>query len=148
LISIILTHDIALQVRHVATLKTGESVGYDRAYIAPFNVRIATLGIGFADGYPRDLGNGAGQVAIRGSLFSVAGNVCMDMMMVELGPVEDKESPGAQVVVGDTAILWGPGDDEEGEGLVRLQDIAALLNTTQSALSCGLDKERVLRQYE
>jgi alanine racemase len=133
-------------VRHVATLKKGESVGYDRAYIAPRNVRIATLTVGFADGYPRELGNGVGKVSIRGHLFPVTGNVCMDMLMVELGPAEEKDSPGAQVVVGDTVILWGPGNDED-EGLVRLQDIAAALKTTQSALTCGLDKERVLRQY-
>lgn len=134
-------------VRHVATLKEGESVGYDRAYVAEMNVRIATLTIGFADGYPRDLGNGVGRVSIRGHLFPVAGNVCMDMLMVELGPAGDKEGIGAQVVVGDTAVLWGPDDGEEGEGHVRLQDLAAKLKTTQSALTCGLNKERVLRQY-
>jgi len=134
-------------VRHVATLKAGESVGYDRAYVAPTNVRIATLTIGFADGYPRDLGNGLGRVSIKGHLFPVAGNVCMDMLMVELGPAEDEHGVGAQVAVGDTAILWGPDDGEEGEGHVRLQDVAATLKTTQSALTCGLNKERVLRQY-
>lgn len=141
-------HFITCQVRHVAILKSGESVGYDRAYIAQNKIRIATLAIGFADGYPRDLGNGVGKVAIRGSLFPVVGNVCMDMLMVDLGPAEEKDSPGAKIVVGDTAILWGPSDDEDGEGLVRLQDVAALLKTTQSALTCGLNKERVLRRYE
>jgi alanine racemase len=134
-------------VRHVAILKEGESVGYDRAYVAPMNVRIATLTIGFADGYPRELGNGVGKVSIRGHLFPVAGNVCMDMLMVELGPAGDKHGAGAQVIVGDTAILWGPDDGEEGEGHVPLKDLAATLKTTQSALTCGLNKERVLRQY-
>eukprot|EP00537_Pseudo-nitzschia_pungens_P011942 CAMPEP_0172386958 /NCGR_PEP_ID=MMETSP1061-20121228/4395_1 /TAXON_ID=37318 /ORGANISM="Pseudo-nitzschia pungens, Strain cf. pungens" /LENGTH=839 /DNA_ID=CAMNT_0013116501 /DNA_START=361 /DNA_END=2880 /DNA_ORIENTATION=+ len=134
-------------VRHVASLKEGESVGYDRAYVASMNVRIATLTIGFADGYPRELGNGVGSVSIRGHLFPVAGNVCMDMLMVELGPAGDTDGIGAQVVVGDTAILWGPDDGEEGEGHVRLRDVAATLKTTQSALTCGLNKERVLRQY-
>lgn len=134
-------------VRHVAVLKKGDSVGYDRAYVAPMSVRIATLTIGFADGYPRELGNGVGKVSIRGHLFPVAGNVCMDMLMVELGPAGDKHGVGAQVVLGDTAILWGPDDGERGEGHVRLQDLAAILKTTQSALTCGLNKERVLRQY-
>eukprot|EP00934_Nitzschia_sp_Nitz4_P002656 Nitzschia sp. Nitz4//scaffold13_size275219//42115//44327//NITZ4_000846-RA/size275219-augustus-gene-0.251-mRNA-1//-1//CDS//3329535930//2646//frame0 len=134
-------------VRHVATLRKGESVGYDRAYVAERDVRIATLTIGFADGYPRELGNSNGQVAIRGMIFPVVGNICMDMMMVELGDAGDKLSAGAQVVVGDTAILWGPADDEEGEGLVKLKDIAQKLKTTQSALTCGLDKDRVLRKY-
>ena len=138
---------LVASVRHVAILKEGESVGYDRAYIAKMSVRIATLTIGFADGYPRELGNGVGRVSIKGHLFPVAGNVCMDMLMVELGPAADNNSPGAGVIVGDTAILWGPGDEEDSEGPVPLKDIAATLKTTQSALTCGLDKERVLRQY-
>ena len=134
-------------VRHVAVLREGETVGYDRAYVAPMNVRIATLTIGFADGYPRELSNGLGSVSIRGHLFPVAGNVCMDMLMVELGSAEDKNGIGAQVIVGDTAILWGPDDGEEGGGHVRLSDVAVSLKTTESALTCGLNKERVLRQY-
>ena len=134
-------------VRHVAILQKGESVGYDRAYIAPYDVRIATLTIGFADGYPRDLGNGVGRVQIRGEAFPVAGNVCMDMLMVELGPSEDRTGIGATITVGDTAVLWGPVDENEKEGMVRLQDIAGRLKTTQSALTCGLDKTRVLRKY-
>mmetsp|Transcript_3148 Transcript_3148/g.4666 ORF Transcript_3148/g.4666 Transcript_3148/m.4666 type:complete len:648 (-) Transcript_3148:413-2356(-) len=123
-------------VRHVAVLKEGESVGYDRAYIAPHDVRIATLAIGFADGYPRELGNGRGHVCIRESLFKVVGNVCMDMLMVELGPAYEY----SEVRVGDTAILWG------GSG-VPLATVASSLGTTQSALTCGLDKTRVLREY-
>ncbi|VEU35805.1 unnamed protein product [Pseudo-nitzschia multistriata] len=138
---------LVASVRHVATLRAGESVGYDRAYVAPTSVRIATLTIGFADGYPRELGNGVGSVSIRGHLFSVAGNVCMDMLMVELGPAGETNGPGAAVAVGDVALLWGPDEGEEGEGHVRLRDVAEALGTTQSALTCGLNKERVLRKY-
>jgi alanine racemase len=138
---------LTASVRHVAILQAGSSVGYDRAYIAPINVRIATLTIGFADGYPRDLGNGRGKVSIRGALFPIAGNVCMDMLMVDLGPAEDVESIGAQVCVGDKAILWGPEHGDDSEGQIRLQDLAQTLKTTQSALTCGLNKARVQRQY-
>eukprot|EP00977_Amphora_coffeiformis_P018026 scaffold6091_cov164-Amphora_coffeaeformis.AAC.10 len=139
-------------VRHVAILKKGDTVGYDRAYVAPHDVRIATLTIGFADGYPRELGNGVGKVQIRGAVFPVAGNVCMDMLMVDLGPAHEKVGIGANVVVGDTAVLWGPLDEDvenggDNQGMVRLQDIAATLKTTQSALTCGLDKMRVRRQF-
>jgi len=139
---------LTASVRHVSVIKEGDSVGYDRAYTATMDVRIATLTIGFADGYPRDLGNGVGRVSIRGSTFPVAGNVCMDMMMVELGPAGDTTGAGASVAVGDVATLWGPEGPEDGsDGLVRLQDIAASLKTTQSALTCGLDKVRVERKY-
>ena len=160
-------------VRHVAVLQKGESVGYDRAYVATRNVRIATLTIGFADGYPRVLGNGVGRVEIRGQVFPVAGNVCMDMLMVDLGSAEETDSIGSSVTVGDVAVLWGPSwqNDEEDEedikdataaddedeqqpnkhkndqGQVRLKDLAEQLETTQSALTCGLDKIRVRRQF-
>ena len=125
-------------VRHVAIVKQGESVGYERAFIAPYNVRIATLAIGFADGYPRDLGTGRGTVAIRSKRYPVAGTVCMDMTMIMLGPAEEE----TDVRVGDTAILWGGGDDG-----VPLKDVAETLGTTQSALTCGLNKSRILREY-
>jgi len=139
---------LTASVRHVSVIKAGDSVGYDRAYTALMDVRIATLTIGFADGYPRELGNHVGRVSIRGSTFPVAGNVCMDMMMVELGPA-GAAGPGALVNVGDVATLWGPeGPDDDTDGLVRLQDIAKNLKTTQSALTCGLDKVRVERKYK
>jgi alanine racemase len=135
-------------VRHVSILKKGDSVGYDRAYIAPFDVRIATVAIGFADGYPRDLGNGVGKVCIHGCAFPIAGNVTMDMLMVDLGPAEDT-GVGSTVVVGDMAILWGPSeeDGDGDEGVIRLQDVAAMLKTTQSALTCNLNKLRIQREY-
>ena len=106
--------------------------------------------MGFADGYPRELGNGRGRVAIRGNVYPVVGNVCMDMLMVELGganetnTTEENDIDGV-VVVGDTAILWGPSED--GEHLVRLADLAEQLKTTQSALTCGLNRSRVIRKY-
>ena len=140
-------------VKHVATIKKGESVGYDRAYVASHDVRIATLTLGFADGYPRDLGNGVGKVSIRGSLYPVAGNVCMDMIMLDLGSVDiDGGGDESDVIVGDTAVLWGPEQMEfeecgSGSGLVPLAELATLLKTTQSALTCGLDKIRVRRDY-
>jgi len=132
-------------VRHVAVIKVGESVGYDRAFVANRKTRIATLTCGFADGYPRELGNGVGKVAIRGKTFPVAGNVCMDMMMVNLGDEDDEL--GMLVEVGDAAYLWGPANDNDGDGLVKLKDIASLLKTTQSALTCGLEKTRVVRKW-
>lgn len=139
---------LSATVKHVAIIKQGESVGYDRAYVAPRDVRIATLTVGFADGYPRELGNGVGKVSIRGRTFLVAGNVCMDMLMVDLGPADGAVGVGSSVAVGDTAVLWGPEEasvEECGDGLVPLAELAATLKTTQSALTCGLDKLRVQR---
>jgi len=72
----------------------------------------------------------------------------MDMLMVELGSEDDVTGAGAKVCMGDRGVLWGPEDDGDAEGtIIRLQDIANELGTTQSALTCGLNKVRVERRY-
>ena len=137
---------LTASIRHVAVLDKGESVGYDRAYVADRPIRMATIALGFADGYPRELGNEKGKVAIHGSVFPIIGNICMDMLMVELGDADDQRGPGSKVCVGDIAVFWGPEHDEDGDGVVRLQDVASTLNTTLSALTCALSP-RVRREY-
>jgi len=139
---------LSARVRHVSIMNPGDTVGYDRAYVAYSRTRIATLSIGFADGYPRDLGNNVGRVSIRGMIFPIAGNVCMDMLMVDLGEVEDGNDHynGSLVQVGDEAILWGPDESSSNNGLIQLSDLASTLKTTQSALTCGLNIERVERK--
>ena len=64
---------LSVTVKRVAIIKQGESVGYDRTYVAPLDVRIATLIVGFADGYLRELGYRVGRVSIRGRIFPMAG---------------------------------------------------------------------------
>lgn len=85
------------QVKH---LKKGESVSYNRRSIMQQDAIIATVRIGYADGYPRNLGNGAGKVRIRGQLAEVVGAVCMDMFMIDI-----TEIPGVQA--GDEVIIFG-----------------------------------------
>lgn len=119
---------LCVMVKHVAIIQCGERVGYDCVYVAPHDLRIATLTIGFVDGYPHDLGNGVGRVLIRRATFLVMGNVCMDMMMVDLGLVGEGDvhhhdderhgvvdSVGCHVLLGDVAVLWGPEGMDSGE---------------------------------
>jgi alanine racemase len=73
--------------------------------------------------------DGIGKVAIRGAVFNIVGNVCMDMVMVAPNPAEETDGISATVVIGDTAVLWGPFEDDQGEGLVRLQDVSTTLKT-------------------
>ncbi|MBI1184168.1 bifunctional UDP-N-acetylmuramoyl-tripeptide:D-alanyl-D-alanine ligase/alanine racemase [bacterium] len=82
------------QVRQVAM---GESVGYSRRWFAGRNSLIATIPIGYADGFSRALSNGAGGVYIHGKWAPVVGSVCMDMLMVDVTEVEAKE--GDEVVI-------------------------------------------------
>lgn len=97
------------QLKNVSTLKTtisqikkiqkGESVGYSRKGVAEKNSTIATVRIGYADGYPRNLSNGAGSMFVNGKLAPVIGNVCMDMTMLDITGIDAGE--------GDDVMVFG-----------------------------------------
>ena len=99
--------EIEKQLQNVATFKTvisqiskvekGDSIGYSRKYIAEKDTRIATIPIGYADGIPRLIGNKKGFVIIKGQKVPIVGNVCMDMLMADLGEITAKE--GDEVVI-------------------------------------------------
>ena len=72
------------QVAQVKTVKKGDTVGYGRAYIAKNEMNIAIIPVGYADGFRRSLGNGKGSIFINGQVFYTVGNVCMDMVIVDI----------------------------------------------------------------
>lgn len=72
-------------IAQIRRVQKGESVGYGRGTILEKDTTVATIRIGYADGFPRSLGNGKGNVLIRGEAYSTIGNVCMDMTMIDLG---------------------------------------------------------------
>ncbi len=94
-------------ITHVSQLKqveAGETVGYSRKGIATKATTIATIAIGYADGFDRRFSNGVGKVNINGTLCPVIGNVCMDMTMIDVTGVVVKE--GDEVIVfGDSPTL-------------------------------------------
>lgn len=85
------------QIKH---LKAGESVSYNRKTTVSRDSVIATIRIGYADGYPRRLGNGTGRVWLKGQLAPVAGTVCMDMIMIDVTGI-------AGVHEGDDVVIFG-----------------------------------------
>lgn len=84
------------QIKH---LKKGQSVGYSRKGMLSDNAKIATIGIGYADGYDRRFSNGVGKVLVNGNIAPVIGNVCMDMTMIDI--------TGIEASVDDEVILFG-----------------------------------------
>ncbi len=88
-------------VSQVRTVAAGESVGYGRAARLDRPTRVATLAVGYADGFRRSLGRGVGSVVARGRELPVLGNVCMDMIMVDAGACPDLRP-------GDDAEVFGP----------------------------------------
>ncbi|KAA9331513.1 bifunctional UDP-N-acetylmuramoyl-tripeptide:D-alanyl-D-alanine ligase/alanine racemase [Hymenobacter busanensis] len=96
-------------VSQIKQLPAGETVGYGRrGDAADYPRRIATLAIGYADGYDRRFSRGVGEVLIRGQRAPLVGNVCMDMCMVDVSGIADVQE-------GDTALVFG-----EGLGLTEL----------------------------
>jgi len=128
------------QLRNVTTLKTtisqikkvkaGESVGYSRKGMANKDSIIATVRIGYADGYPRLLSNGVGKMLVNGQLAPVIGNVCMDMTMLDITGIEAAE--------GDEVIVFGEG--------LPVSHVASWAQTIAYEILTGIS-QRVKRVY-
>jgi alanine racemase len=121
-------------IAHLHTVQPGDSVSYNRTFVASRPSRIAVLPMGYADGYNRLLSN-RGVVLIGGRRAPVVGRVCMDMTMVDVTNV-----PGVQI--GHEAILIG----QQGQERITAQDLAAWQQTIPYEILCAIGP-RVPRQY-
>lgn len=125
---------LAATVVQVRALKTGDSVSYNRQFVAPRTSRIAVLPIGYADGYSRALSN-RGTVLLRGRRVPVCGRVCMDMTMVDVTDVPE-------VRTGDEAVLIG----RQGDQTISAADLAGWIGTIPYEVLCAIGP-RVPRLY-
>lgn len=103
------------QLQMVATLKTtvsqirqvkaGDTIGYSRKGVATKDMTLATVGIGYADGFNRRLGNGVGKMLVMGQIAPVVGSVCMDMTMIDITGIPAREGTEVIVFGSDYSIL-------------------------------------------
>ncbi|ARV06590.1 alanine racemase [Polaribacter sp. SA4-10] len=91
------THNLKSIISQIHTIEPGETVGYNRAFVAKKQTRTATIPIGHADGISRRLGNKKGYVIINNQKAPIVGNVCMDMIMVNVSKIDCKE--GDEVII-------------------------------------------------
>ena len=112
-------------VLFVKKVPAGTTISYGRSWTAERETWIATLGIGYADGYPRLLSN-KGRVLMKGKTYPIVGRVSMDQTMVDLGTETDVQR-------GDVATLFGP--DPAGPGA---EEIAELTGTIPYEITCGI----------
>lgn len=122
-------------VAHLRTIEPGDSVSYNRTFVATRRSRIAVLPVGYADGYNRLLSN-RGVVLIEGRRAPVVGRVCMDMTMVDVTDV-----PGVEV--GHEAILIG----QQGPEQITAADLASWQQTIPYEVLCAIGP-RVPRRYD
>lgn len=119
----------------VERCEAGQSAGYGRSFIAEQPTMIATVPIGYADGWKRIFSNNA-EVLIGGSRFAVVGNVSMDNMTVNLG------ASGADVQIGDRVTVLGRDGDER----ILSEELARRANTINYEIVVSVS-DRVERQY-
>jgi alanine racemase len=124
---------LSARVVELREVPAGESVSYDASWIATRSTRVATLAVGYADGYRRSLGN-RGSVLIRGVRVPVVGTVTMDMTMVDV--------TGVACRVGDAATLIGT----DGAETISVDDVGAACGLSPYEILTGL-RQRAARRY-
>jgi alanine racemase len=122
------------EVVYFKVVQEGAYVSYGRTWQAPVQTRIATIAVGYGDGYPRALSN-KGSVIIRGKRYPIVGRVCMDQFMVDLGP-------GGEAFNGDEVILVG----EQGGESINVEELSLLSDIDPRDLMLRV-APRVPRRY-
>ena len=122
------------RVSHVKTLPAGREISYGGTYVTKADTVVATIPVGYADGYRRNL-SGRFHVLIRGQKAPILGRICMDQMMVDVTAI-----PG--VTVGDQVTLIGT----DGGETITVEEIAARADSFNYEFVCGISR-RVPRLY-
>jgi alanine racemase len=124
---------VVARVVEVRDVRAGESASYDATWKAARSTRVATLAIGYADGYRRSLGN-VGSVLVRGVRAPVVGTVTMDMTMCDV--------TGIRCAIGDLATLVGT----DGAESTTVEDVATACALSPYEILTGL-RQRLPRRY-
>jgi alanine racemase len=125
---------LKVRITHVKEIEAGQSVSYGRRFIAEKKSKIASLPVGYADGYTRML-SGKAEALVKGRRVPVVGRICMDQCMIDVTGIED-------VKVGDEVVLFG----KQGEGFIHIDELAEKLDTINYEIVCMISR-RVPRVY-
>ena len=115
-------------VTMVKDIPAGATVSYGRTYTAPGLRSIATVAIGYADGYPRALSDKA-YMLLHGKKAPVIGRICMDQLMLDVTEIPE-------ACAGDRVTVVG----QDGELAVTFDDLAGWMNTINYEVVCGISK--------
>ena len=126
--------ELKSHVTYIKTVKSGETIGYGGTYRLPEDKRIATVGVGYADGYPRALSN-QGRMLVRGQYAPIVGRVCMDQTMIDVSHISDVEE-------GDEVVLVG----NQGRNRISVEELAGMSASFNYEFVCGVNR-RVPRVF-
>lgn len=119
--------ELKATVSQVKTVETGEYISYGRTYITEKPTKIASISIGYADGYPRLLSSKA-EVLVNGQRAKVIGRICMDQTMIDVSEIDVK--------VGDIVTLFGI----DGNQSISADELADSYGTIGYEIVCGISK--------
>lgn len=127
--------EVISHVIHIKEVEAGVGISYGHTYVTKEKRKIATVCIGYADGFDRAFSN-IGYVLINGRKAPITGRVCMDMVMVDVTDIDG-------VCVGDDAVIMGRSGDEE----ITAEELAAMCGTINYEVICTF-MPRVTRIYD
>jgi len=122
------------RILHIRRIPQGEQVGYGLTFTTRRDSMIATLPVGYHDGYVRQFSN-VGEVLVRGRRVPVVGRVCMDQTLIDVTDVRD-------VALGDEVVIYG----RQGDQYVGVEEMAARLDRIPYELTCAVGR-RVRREF-
>jgi alanine racemase len=136
IIKLIPAHSFKTRIIFLKELPAGECISYGRTYTTTKRrTKIASLPVGYADGYNRLLSN-QGEVLVRGRRFLIIGRVCMDQTMIDVTNLP-------QVEIGDEVVLWG----RQGQEEITVEEIAEKIGTINYEIIHMPDKKRVPKLF-
>ena len=122
------------KITNVKEVEEGVSISYGRRFQTLSTARIATIPVGYADGYSRTL-SGKSQAIVGGKLCNLVGNICMDQCMIDVSSVNN-------IAIGDDVILFGRSDDIE----LPVESLAEKMGTINYEVLCAIGR-RIPRVY-
>lgn len=125
---------LKVRISHVKEIEAGQSVSYGRRFIADKKTKIASLPIGYADGFTRML-SGKAEALVKGKRVPVVGRICMDQCMIDVTGLDN-------VKVGDEVVLFG----KQNGSFIHIDELADKLDTINYEIVCMINK-RVPRVY-
>ncbi len=126
--------ELKSHVTYVKKVPAGQTIGYGGTYTTPEERTIATVGVGYADGYPRALSN-QGRMLVRGQYAPIVGRVCMDQTMIDVTDIPE-------VQTGDEVVLAGT----QGDNRISVEELADMSASFNYEFVCDVNR-RVPRIY-
>lgn len=126
--------NLCSHITYIKKIQAGDAISYGGSYVAETEKMVATVPVGYGDGYPRELSN-KGHVLIRGCKAPILGRICMDQLMVDVTHIEGVQPEDKVVLVG-----------RMGEQSISVEDVSKISGRFNYEFICGLNK-RIPRVY-